>query len=236
METEKLECKIAQAQMGRYLGGEGLSPEAIDQLEAHVRDCEDCKQALRARRKSLEAILALPASEEFPALEVTHPKVKPAGMPWVDAIRRASAPVPEEEIAEPKKTKPSWRLPIYSAGLAAVIIAMSTVAKDPTTLFGDRAMTTNRAKSKSAPIAGNAAPMKSVTTSGGSAITIKTPTLKLSEFAPAFIVKPIQQFDPDNTPVALANSILEYEMEKPPKQPATHRARRKNVVRVYAPE
>ncbi|MEQ1824151.1 MAG: zf-HC2 domain-containing protein, partial [Fimbriimonadaceae bacterium] len=72
MSVQNIECRIAQAQMGRYLGGLGLSEEAVSQLESHIRACPECSGALRLRRIELEAVVALP-KEEFPALPESEP-------------------------------------------------------------------------------------------------------------------------------------------------------------------
>ncbi len=131
MLVQNIECRIAQAQMGRYLGGLGLSDEAVSQLDSHIRSCNECSSALRTRRVELEALIALP-KEEFPALEeIIHQT--PAKPRLVDALR---AIVTTEE-----KPKPNAKPIAYSAALTILLVAMSFVAKDPTRLFGDRAST-----------------------------------------------------------------------------------------------
>lgn len=234
MQTENLECKIAQAQMGRYLGGEGLSNEAVADLEGHIKACPACKEAIQARRRALESVLALPTIEEFPALKVSRPEIKPAGMPWVDAIRRAPA-----AKADSEPTKRNWRTPAMAAGLVVVLVAMSTMAKEPTRIFGDRALANNAAlvsREETATVAANA--LGDVTTSGESPVAIKEnpATFGLKDFMPGFMLYSADRFDPANTDMALTRQIMEIEMQKrAEKTPAKPRKRARNVVRVYAP-
>lgn len=57
MQVENIECQIAQAQIGHYLAGSGLSQEAMSQLEDHIAGCLDCKEALNHKRAELKAML-----------------------------------------------------------------------------------------------------------------------------------------------------------------------------------
>jgi hypothetical protein len=57
MQVENIECQIAQAQIGHFLTGSGLSEEAIKQLEEHIGACPDCKAVLNERRSELRAML-----------------------------------------------------------------------------------------------------------------------------------------------------------------------------------
>ncbi len=235
MQTENLECKIAQAQMGRYLGGEGLSNEAIANLELHVKSCAGCKEAIQARRKALESVLALPTIEEFPALNVSHPEIKPQGMPWVDAIRRMLAP--KEDSDNPKKR--NWRTPAYAGGLMAVLLVMSNMAKEPTKVFGNRAIDSNIVRNEP-PKAVATNDLGAVNTRGESPIAIEEPkpSFTMKDFMPQFMMIAADRFDPANTDMALTRQIMELELQKLAAKPAkttTPRKRRQNVVRVYAP-
>lgn len=57
MQVENIECQIAQAQIGNFLAGSGLSEEAMQQLEEHIAGCTNCKAALNERRSELKAML-----------------------------------------------------------------------------------------------------------------------------------------------------------------------------------
>lgn len=240
MQSENLECKIAQAQMGRYLGGEGLSNEAILNLELHVKSCTPCKEAIQARRKALESVLALPTIEDFPALNVSHPEIKPAGMPWVDAIQRM--PTVKKETGDPKKR--SWRTPVMAGGLMAILFVMTNMAKEPTRMFGDRVITSNPNLVSTPPttVANNA--LGTVKTEGDSPIKIEEakPTFAMKDFMPQFLMIAVDRFNPANTDMALTRQIMEIELQKmavkETKVTNTRSTRRRsqNVVRVYAPK
>jgi hypothetical protein len=57
MQVENIECQIAQAQIGNFLAGSGLSQEAMQQLEDHIAGCANCKAVLSERRNELKAML-----------------------------------------------------------------------------------------------------------------------------------------------------------------------------------
>jgi hypothetical protein len=238
MQSENLECQIAQAQMGRYLGGEGLSQEAITELETHVRGCAGCKDAIQARRRALESVLSLPTIEDFPARTVKA-AVQPAGMPWVDAIRRMPTAKPETGETGSKK---KWRTPVMTAALAGVLILMTNYSKEPTRVFGDRAMTPQESLVKPQPsvVADNR--LAPPSTEGESPITIEepAPSFQPKDFIPAFILNQVTMKETGTVDMALTRQIMELELEKyaakeaKAKKPARRKSR--NVVRVYAPE
>lgn len=241
MQSENLECQIAQAQMGRYLGGEGLSNEAIVELEAHVRSCVSCKEAIQARRRSLESVLSLPTIEDFPARDVTT-QIKPAGMPWVDAIKRLpNAPVGTATSTAESRPK-KWRTPVMTAGLVGVLFLMASYPKEPTKVFGDRAMTQRDSIVKPNPstIAGNG--LSTVTTEGGSPITIKeqAPSFTPTDFIPEFILSRAKNTEPGTADMELTRQVMELELQKfaakEAKTVKPTRRKSRNVVRVYAPE
>jgi len=238
MQSENLECQIAQAQMGRYLGGEGLSNEAIAELETHVRTCTGCKDAIQARRRALESVLSLPTIEDFPARKV-EAAVQPAGMPWVDAIRRMPTPASANADSSAKK---KWRTPVMTAALAGVLILMTNYSKEPTRVFGDRAMSTQDTLVKREPAVVADNRLTPPTTEGGSPITIEepAPTFQPKDFIPEFLLAQAKLKEPGTTDMALTRQIMEIELKKyAEKETATNRpVRRKsrNVIRVYAPE
>ncbi len=57
MQVENIECQIAQAQIGNFLAGSGLSQDAMEQLEDHIAGCPGCKAVLNERRSELKAML-----------------------------------------------------------------------------------------------------------------------------------------------------------------------------------
>jgi len=58
MQVETIQCQIAQAQIGNFLAGSGLSDEAMSQLEEHISQCPTCKAALAEKRSELKAMLS----------------------------------------------------------------------------------------------------------------------------------------------------------------------------------
>lgn len=135
MSLKSLECKLAQGQISRYLTGDRLSPEALVDLEAHVSECDDCREIIAERRRTLEKVVASARA--------------------VVEVPDSEEEAPEEAASAPAKTaKPSVRAKlldqigkggknnakplILSSALAVVLVAMSYVAKDPTRLFGTK--------------------------------------------------------------------------------------------------
>ncbi|MEQ1932367.1 MAG: zf-HC2 domain-containing protein [Fimbriimonadaceae bacterium] len=175
MLVQNIECRIAQAQMGRYLGGLGLSDEAVAQLESHIRSCNDCSSALLTRRVELEALIALP-KEDFPALQETTPQ--PTERPrLVDALR---AIVTADGDVHPKRnSKPI----AYSAALTILLVGMSFIAKDPTRLFGERAADTKLPIDRNV-IKFPATTQPEVSTGGSSAIVIKAEPKETQDIFP----------------------------------------------------
>jgi len=171
MQVENIECQIAQAQIGNFLAGSGLSEEAVRQLEEHIAACANCKAVLTERRDALKAMLsgkqAVVDFEEI-AREAEATKAKSIAM----ALRKKSleqmlqpkpevvdepAPIasnaPATEAAEPvevtsaieeaprPKTKNSWKPLAYSCALASVLVGMSLFAGNMDKILGPRANT-----------------------------------------------------------------------------------------------
>lgn len=159
MQVKNIECQLAQGQLNRYLGGGALSDTALSQLEAHIRECEDCAEHFEDRKQSLQQSLQESPDETGMETAPAPPEPNPsnAGVPrfLVDALRRkkveldvAVRPVVKTaipthaviEVSEPElPSRASFLRPLlYSLGLAAVLIGMSTIMRDPTKLFGER--------------------------------------------------------------------------------------------------
>lgn len=164
MQVENIECQIAQAQIGNFLAGSGLSEETIRQLEGHIAECVDCKTVLNERRDELKAMLTNkrePIDFEQIAKEAEQTKATS----FATALRKKSlqqmleptmelpfihqpkAVVQDIEVekspavlnsAKPKVAT-SWKPLVYSLGLAAVLIGMSLFSKNIAAVFGPRA-------------------------------------------------------------------------------------------------
>ena len=164
MQVENIECQIAQAQIGNFLAGSGLSPEAMEQLEEHIAGCANCKTVLNERRSELKAMLtgqkavvdfekiakeaeatktnsistALRKKSLQQMLEPKPEPVKPTPVPQAFAAVMAEAAAKPVDAPKPAK-KPSQLKPLlYSLGLAGVLIGMSYFSGNIAQLFGPK--------------------------------------------------------------------------------------------------
>lgn len=159
MQVENIECQIAQAQIGNFLAGSGLSQEAMEQLEEHIAGCLGCKAVLSERRSELKALLTKPkAIVDFEKIaqeaEATQAKsistalrkkslqqmLEPTPEPVAEASKlRAVVDAPANDQEPKAAKKPSqWKPLIYSLALAAVLVGMSLFSKNITELFGPK--------------------------------------------------------------------------------------------------
>ncbi len=173
MPTQNIECQLAQGQLNRYLAGDAISEAALVQLEGHVGECETCRLMLVEKRKALEnmitpqtAVVSAPDSAKASVVEreTPHEAASPVPRFLIDAIRKG---VPNRDKNESKlkisthaviddqrealPTKSAFVKPMmYSLGLAAVLIVMSTVMRDPTRFLGDRVGPAKKSESANA--------------------------------------------------------------------------------------
>jgi hypothetical protein len=128
MQVQNFECQIAQSQMARYLSGESFSPEAVRQLNEHISGCVSCKSALAQRRASLQD-------------QISRRSTPSAASP--KAVIEAPTPEPREvvvSVEEQTATTKNFTKPLLlSSALAVVLVGMTVITRDPTTLFGQRA-------------------------------------------------------------------------------------------------
>ncbi len=144
MLVQTIECQIATVLMKRYLDGDELPQELIEDLEQHLKVCPGCKKILDNEKVSIEDVLDGPQepksfidrlrntftkTPEPRALVTTHPNE--AILAATQTINRSTPP----GLAAFKNPK----VLVLSAGLAVVVIAMSTILKDPTRLLGPKA-------------------------------------------------------------------------------------------------
>ncbi len=133
MSVQNIECQLAKGQIGRYLSGDPLSPEALRQLEAHIAECDDCQMLLQQRRQALMAMITPPKSAKpAPTAVVEVEEESIADKPLVDAIRAIAAENKKPKI-KPLPARSPWeemKKPlIYSLALAIVLVGMSIAAK-----------------------------------------------------------------------------------------------------------
>lgn len=162
MQVKNIECQIAQAQLRRYLTGEEMPKGLVGDLEAHIKNCNECMAAAQHQRESLSGVLASKIMGKSPVpLDSTgganavikkytqKRETKQTVVPFEPAKAAVQTPLdildtPDEHFAskikKKKISKPSNVKTIaYSVGLAVLLVLMSTVFKDPTSLFGPRA-------------------------------------------------------------------------------------------------
>lgn len=152
MAAQTIECQLAQSQIGRYLAGTDMSPEAVSQLELHISECPECSFFVEAKRAELRkkaeansaAVSILDEAKHIHpfARNVTPPTEAMESL--MDVIRKrsttAAEPIDVEEKREPALAKPiQWKVFVYSAALGAVLLGMSHFTSNPTALFGERA-------------------------------------------------------------------------------------------------
>lgn len=138
MQLQNFECQIAKAQIGRYIAGDTLSDEALLQLEHHIKQCETCKQNLAERRAVLQAMLSPGEVADVPS----EPSSGKRGFDLAELIRsklganqRVEAAVQTAAPGPASFTKPA----IYSLALGAVLIGMSYLSKNMTSVLGPKA-------------------------------------------------------------------------------------------------
>jgi hypothetical protein len=152
MPAKNIECQLAQGQIGRYLAGTDISDEAVRQLEQHIVECEDCTNFVDRKRQSLHevaglrhAVVEMPAPKAA-AIAETEPVSLPkqaATQALIQAIRDRANPLSGQTVLETVREsgpprKRYWKTLAYSLALGAVLLVMSHLAANPTSMFGDR--------------------------------------------------------------------------------------------------
>jgi len=134
MQLQNFECQIAKAQIGRFVAGDKLSDEALQQLEAHISKCQDCQQSLAERRAALQAMLG---PQEAPPEPPSKAKIDIAKLikSKLNAGQQVQAAVQSANSKPSSFTKPA----IYSLALAGVLIAMSYMSRNMDSVLGPKA-------------------------------------------------------------------------------------------------
>jgi hypothetical protein len=140
MQVQNFECQIAQAQISRYLAGEQMDAETVEQLNEHVSGCTVCKAAIAERRAHLQDQLSKKPGKKSQTTKAVVESTPSIPSPKETVSIRQPEPV---EITNPVNepwTKTYLKPLLYSGGLAIVLVGMSLMAKNPTSIFGDRAV------------------------------------------------------------------------------------------------
>ena len=140
MPVKNIECQLAEAQIGRYLSGGAMSPEALAQLEGHIGECALCKGYLSERRAGLQAMLAGRAVVQAYSAVVEMPQDESPKVHWLQRLRRPTPPTEDgpEALEDAPASKALLKPLLLSGALALVLIAMSYVSRNPDALLGEK--------------------------------------------------------------------------------------------------
>lgn len=234
MQVQNAECQIAQAQIGRFVSGGALSPEAMVQLEGHIGDCSACDNFLTERKAALQAILARGAKAAV-LVEVPSEVIPAPADGLIARLREQLAGTPSTtEEREPQPDRRATLKPLLLSGaLALVLVVMSLLSKNPTTLFGEKALPAAAALPASTPDAGNAKtePTPPSVSPAATAAPVPppeaAPSLSPSPTAPPPVVESVQA-KPSTKPATPRPAAT-----KPVQKPAPTPRKSVGSIRVY---
>jgi hypothetical protein len=144
MAVQNIECQIATVLMKRFLDGDNLPQNLLDDLERHLKACTSCQAILNNETNDIEEILDQKVPAPGMAALFGRKQLQPAmagGFATTgasEALMNASyrtqvAPAPGLAVLKNPKVL------FLSLALAAVLIVMSTLLKNPTNLLGPKA-------------------------------------------------------------------------------------------------
>lgn len=142
MVIQNVECQISTVLMKRFLDGETLPPDLLSELEQHLRVCPGCQAIVNGDGPSLDEILDGPKVKAGMAAfmgKLTGSQT-PGGFATLgpaEALMQASVKThaPAPGLAAFKNPKVLF----LSGALAIVLIAMSTILRNPENLLGRKA-------------------------------------------------------------------------------------------------
>ena len=146
MQVQNVECRLAKVQIKRFLLGQELPPDVVRELEGHLRICNDCSEELEKIRKELSsyAEVRMRGSEPEPQID-PEPELdsrpKPKRRTVTQVLIDWMWPATDRPANEGGPFQRYGKTVLLTIVLVAVMVAMGTVLKDPTLLFGDRAAT-----------------------------------------------------------------------------------------------
>lgn len=145
MPVQNLECQISTVLMKRFLDGDNLPQELLDDLEKHLKVCPSCREIVNNEKVSLEEILDGPQN---PKRGVASWMGKISGQPATASGFVTSHPgealmhAAQTSVHTPAPGLAAFKNPkvlMLSLALAGVLIAMSTIMRDPTAVLGPKA-------------------------------------------------------------------------------------------------
>lgn len=145
MPVQTIECHIATVLMKRFLDGEDLPNELLSDLEQHIKSCSNCQATVNDEKHSIEEVLDGP-TESSSGIAALAGKF---GLKTATATGFATAYPTDALIASARMTSTTTpggiaafknpKVLFLSCGLAITLIAMSTILRDPTMIFGKKA-------------------------------------------------------------------------------------------------
>lgn len=145
MVVQNIECQLSTVLMKRFLDGDNLPQEVLDDLEKHLRVCPTCQNVIDNEKVSLEEVLDGPAHAPtgIAAMmgKITGKAATPGGFVTAgpaEALLHASS----RTYAPAAPGMAAFKNPkvlFLSGALALVLIAMSTILKNPSNLLGPKA-------------------------------------------------------------------------------------------------
>ena len=144
MPVQSIECTLTQAQMKRYLAGADCPEEILVALERHLKVCPDCMEAASSQRQALggapitsaQAVVSAPApTSPLGKVKALIPQKKGTSTPPESLVGTKG----EDPFSDPLAAIKSPKNVVLSVSLALVLILMSTVLRNPTSLLGPRA-------------------------------------------------------------------------------------------------
>jgi len=145
MVVQNIECQLSTVLMKRFLDGDNLPQEVLDDLEKHLRVCPTCQSVIDNEKVSLEEVLDGPANAPsgIAAMmsKLTGKHATPGGFAVAgptEALLHASS----KTYAPSAPGMAAFKNPkvlFLSGALAVVLIVMSTVLRNPENLLGPKA-------------------------------------------------------------------------------------------------
>lgn len=145
MAIQNIECQIATVLMKRYLDGDNLPQNLLDDLEKHLKACSSCQAILNNENASIEEVLDGPAPVKGLAGWMGKLATQPATAGGFvtagagEALMSAGYRTNYTPQAPGMAVLKSPKVLFLSLALAAVLIAMSTILRNPANLLGPKA-------------------------------------------------------------------------------------------------
>lgn len=222
MQLQNFECQIAKAQIGRFLAGDGLSEETVEQLEAHIAKCRDCKENLAERKIVLQATLS--SSEQAQPTQKAKFDLADFVKSKIQSKQPVHAAVQAPATKQGNLTKPA----VYSLALGVVLIGMSYASKNVGSIFGPTVA--------AGTVVNPPATKSAVPTTTTPKTAVRKPFVRLSIPPRIEPKKTIAPTSKSKAPVIHPASTTTKATPRPKSHKASRHSSNSNSIRVYAPE